>query len=102
MKVDSILYQSYTYTSGTDAVECQIVKSNSSWTYEAISAYVELPTAAGNCLTGIPLYRLYNNGRSGAPNHRYTTSTTTRSTMIASSWTPEGSGALGVIVCVPL
>jgi hypothetical protein len=30
-----------------------------------------------------PLYRLYNNGKGDAPNHRYKTNATTRSEMIA-------------------
>ena len=49
----------------------------------------------------LPLYRLYNDGQGGAPNHRYTTSPTVRAAMMGRGWTPEGMGSLGVIACVP-
>ena len=40
--------------------------------------------AAGSCATDMqPLFRLYNKGHGGAPNHRYTTSTVTRGQMLA-------------------
>ena len=83
------------------ANECAIVQGNPVWQYEGIVAYIDLPNAAGACAIGIPLYRLYNNGMSGAPNHRYTTSMATRLQMIAQGWIPEGAGSLGVIGCVP-
>jgi len=52
-----------------------------------------LPDAAGNCRGGtVPLYRLYNDGKTGAPNHRYTTSLAVRAEMVAQGWIPEGSG----------
>jgi len=61
------------------------------------------PDAAGGCQTGTqPLYRLYNDGKGAAPNHRYTTSASTRSAMIGQGWIPEGVGPLGVIACVPV
>ncbi len=53
------------------------------------------------CATGVPVYRLYNNGQGAAPNHRYTTSLATRTTMLDKGWIPEGSGNLGVIMCSP-
>jgi hypothetical protein len=60
-----------------------------------------LPDASGSCAGGtLPLYRLYNNGQSGAPNHRYTTSPATRAAMLAQGWIAEGSG-IGVIGCAP-
>ena len=46
----------------------------------------------------VPVYRLYNNGQGGAPNHRYTTSLATRTTMLGRGWIPEGHGPLGVIM----
>ena len=45
-----------------------------------------------------PLFRLYNNGQGGAPNHRYTTSTVTRGQMLALGWVQEGAGE-GVVAC---
>jgi hypothetical protein len=82
--------------------ECAIVKGNPSWIFESLAFAVTLPDATGACTAGgtIPLYRLYNNGQGGAPNHRYTTRTTIRAEMIAQGWIPEGSG-IGVIGCVP-
>ena len=83
------------------ASECEIVKNNPDWQYEGIVAYVDLPLGDGTCPTGIPLYRLYNQGMGGAPNHRYTTSEAIRADMIANGWIPEGYGAIGVIACLP-
>ncbi len=82
--------------------ECNAVKNNQDWQYEAISFYLKTPDGIGNCPAGsAPLYRLYNNGIGGAPNHRYTTSTTIASQMRAAGWVPEGFGAAGVLACIP-
>lgn len=78
------------------ASECESVKQDPVWQYEKIAAKVALPIA-GACSTGIPLYRLYNDGKTGAPNHRYTTSTTVRAEMIAQGFIPEDANT----VCVP-
>lgn len=83
------------------ASECSLVKLNPDWLFEGVVAYAALPTVSGQCLIGAPLYRLYNNGMGAAPNHRYTTSTTIRLTMINQGWIPEGAGSLGVIACIP-
>jgi hypothetical protein len=85
------------------AVECQGLKAGTDWQFEgdvyAVSLAYDL---AGNCPFGLkPLFRLYNEGISGAPNHRYTTSTTIRQIMRNAGWTSEGVGALGVVACVP-
>ena len=48
----------------------------------------------------IPVYRLFNNGMGGTPNHRYTISADLRDEMIAEGWTPEGYG-IGVEFCAP-
>jgi len=73
------------------------------WTLEDSALFsTMLPDANGACPAGtIPVYRLYNNGQGGAPNHRYTTSLATRSAMLVQGWIPEGSGVIGVIECVP-
>ena len=61
-----------------------------------------VPDASGTCPTGSgPVYRLYNNGQGGAPNHRYTDSVTTRAQMLDRGWIPEGFGPLGVVMCAP-
>lgn len=85
---------SHFYTS--DANECEFVKHNPDWTYEHVAFAVVLPDAADNCATGVPLYRMYNGGRTGAPNHRYTTDLAIRKTMLDQGFVPEG-----VMGCVP-
>lgn len=83
------------------AAECIVVKGNHDWVFEGDVFAMMLTDDAGGCAGATaPLYRLYNNGQGGAPNHRYTTSLATRSEMVAQGWTPEGSG-IGVIGCVP-
>ena len=84
------------------AAECATVKANPNWQFEGNVFTVPTPDAAGLCAAGtVPVYRLYNNGQGAAPNHRYTTSLATRSTMIAAQWIPEGAGELGVVMCSP-
>jgi Repeat of unknown function (DUF5648) len=82
--------------------ECATLRQNPIWTYEGeVFAFV-VPTLAGACPAGtVALYRLYNDARNNAPNHRYTTSLAIRDQMIAQAWVPEGWGPLGVIACVP-
>ena len=82
--------------------ECAAVQRSSAWLFEGIVFGLGLSSAAGTCGPGTqPLYRLYNNGQGGAPNHRYLTDLTLRDTMIQSfGWIPEGAG-IGVIGCVP-
>ena len=84
-----------------DAEECAKVRRNPDWKYEEDAFAVTLPDGSGNCAeSAIPLYRLYNDGKGGAPNHRYTTSRAIREQMLALGWRPEGVG-IGVIACVP-
>jgi hypothetical protein len=60
-----------------------------------------LPDPSGGCAANaLPLYRLYNDGQGGAPNHRYTTSPSVRQAMIDAGWISEGAGAMGEIGCV--
>ncbi len=84
------------------AAECAKVKQNPDWQFEAEVFAFWLPDGDGNCgFRRLPLYRLYNDGQGGAPNHRYTTRLATRTAMIAQGWIPEGLGPLGVVACVP-
>ena len=81
--------------------ECSTVKKNSDWTFEGEVFGTVLADPDGACLPGMQrLYRLYNNGQGGAPNHRYTTSPSARRAMMANGWIPEGNGPLGVTGCV--
>lgn len=72
------------------------------WKLESAQAFnMRVPDEAGNCPSGSsPVYRLFNNGMGGAPNHRYTTNTDVRNEMMAQGWTPEGFG-IGVEFCSP-
>jgi hypothetical protein len=84
------------------AAECAGVKVNPNWQYEGIAFYIQLANANGYCPGGtMPLYRLYNNGMGGAPNHRYTTSPTIFNQMVAAGWVFEGNGNTKVFACVP-
>jgi len=84
------------------AAECAKVKQNPDWQFEGEVFAWWLPDGEGNCgFRRLPLYRLYNDGQGGAPNHRYTTRLATRTEMIAQGWIPEGVGPLGVVACVP-
>lgn len=83
------------------AAECASVRNNPDWTYEGDVFAWALPDTDGACAPGtLPLYRLYNDGKSGAPNHRYTTRAAIRSQMLAQGWIAEGAG-IGVVACVP-
>ena len=47
------------------------MKASADWGFEGEVFHVGLPDAQGNCAAGTqPVYRLYNNGKNGAPNHR--------------------------------
>ena len=83
--------------------ECALVKNNPNWQYEAIAFYMQLPNSAGACPPGTKvLYRLYNDGMGGAPNHRYTTSLVIFNQMKAAGWIFEGNGNTGAFACVPV
>lgn len=91
---------SHFYTPG--AGECAGLKSNPDWQFESISFYLKLPDAAGACPAGTAvLYRLYNQGMGGAPNHRYTTDRGTFLHMQDLGWVFEGNGNTGAFACVP-
>jgi len=80
---------SHFYTADPD--ECAGLKLNPNWQYEKIAFYIQVPTN-GVCAAGtVPVYRLYNNGMTGAPNHRFTTSVAIYDQFINSfGWTGEG------------
>ena len=82
--------------------ECASLKAGNAWQYEGIAFYLRLADANGLCPAGTaPLYRLYNNGMGGAPNHRYTTSLEVFNQQAAANWTFEGNGDTKVFACVP-
>jgi len=86
-----------------DPGECSMVKLSNDWQLEGEVLPIPVPDSAGNCAAGTqPVYRLYNNGQGGAPAHRYTTSFSVRSQMLAQGWISEGYGDTGVIMCAPI
>ncbi len=85
-----------------NAVECPALTAGGVWTLEAPNAFYMMPSATGACPSGtMPLFRLYNSGMSGAPNHRYTIHRSARAAMLAAGWIAEGNGVDGVFACVP-
>ncbi len=78
-----------------------LLPTNTAWTYEDDVFYTFLPDNDGLCPAGnLPVYRLYNNGMGGAPNHRFTTSVDIQLQMQAAGYVPEGRGP-GVGMCSP-
>jgi hypothetical protein len=90
---------SHFYTSY--ASECATVKANSNWQFEAEVFNVVLPEADGSCpFPTVPVYRAYNNGQGGAPNHRLVTTLGDRQAMLDKGYVAEGAG-IGVGMCTP-
>jgi uncharacterized delta-60 repeat protein len=86
--------------------ECDAVSANPAWQFEALVHFLRLPdnvgSGNGTCPAGtVALYRAYNNGQGGAPNHRYTTSRDILDQMLAAGWVFEGQAATRVFACVP-
>jgi len=77
--------------------------SSAAWQLETAAAfYLELTDASGNCPAGTaPLYRVFNNGMNGAPNHRFTPNRVTRDHMVMLGWLQEGNGPDVIFACVP-
>jgi hypothetical protein len=85
-----------------NVAECGGLKSNPDWQFEA-EVFHMITSPLGTCPAGtIPVYRLYNNGEGGAPNHRYTIEPQTKALMMGLAWVPEGNGADVVFMCSPL
>ena len=93
---------SHFYTA--DPVECAGLTARfPNWQFENLAFYLPLPDASGTCPSGTaPIYRMYNNGQGGAPNHRFTTDLATRLDFVANhGWIQEGTGPMGVAMCSP-
>ena len=91
--------RSHLYT--PDPPECVTVKDKSGRLFEGDVFYTPRPAPDGTCPAGTrPIYRMYNDGLGGAPNHRYTTGLAVRCEM----WRSAGSRRateIGVIMCAP-
>lgn len=80
---------------------CEETLKDPGWRYQGDAFFVRLPDATGRCPAGtVPVYRLYNQGQGGAPNHRYTANDVTTLDMILDGWKPEGA-PVGVGWCSP-
>jgi len=80
---------------------CEQTLGLSAWQFEGEVFFVALPSGAGVCpAQTVPVFRLYNNGKGGAPNHRFTTDAATRQAMIDQGYIPEGLGN-GIGFCAP-
>lgn len=80
---------------------CEGTLQNNDWQFEGDVFFTALPSGSGACPVGhLPVFRLYNNGQGGAPNHRFTTSATVRTQMLARGYVAEGAG-IGVGMCSP-
>ena len=90
---------SHFYTPYAD--ECAGLKAGSVWRYEGDAFHLQLPGATACPFGSQPLYRAYNNGLSGAPNHRYTIDGAVLDAMIAQGWVMEGDSATRIFACVP-
>ena len=87
------------------ANECALLKAGSVWTFEGNVFELRLAVASASgatCPAGTaPLYRLYNNGQGGAPNHRYTDDLALLDAMVAHGWIFEGDASTKVFACIP-
>ena len=87
------------------ADECASLKAGSVWRFERDAFLLRIPegtSGARTCPSGSkPLYRAYNNGQGGAPNHRYTIELALLDQMVAQGWVMEGEAQTKVFACVP-
>ena len=87
---------SHVYTANVD--EYNALLSNPNWELEGPVFNAPMPGDDGTCPEGsTPVYRLYNNGMGGAPNHRFTDDLSELARMRAEKWTYEG-----VVFCSPI
>jgi len=78
-----------------------VAENGVGWKLEGLVFSTMVPASDGTCPAGsIPVYRVYNNGMGGAPNHRFTTDVNIRAQMLAAGWNAEGYG-IGVTFCSP-
>jgi hypothetical protein len=83
-------------------IECSILKGNPDWQFEGEVFGIVTPDANGTCpINSVAVYRLYNDGQGGAPNHRYTVDPGVRADLLSRGWISEGEGSLGVVMCSP-
>jgi hypothetical protein len=76
--------------------ECAAVKQMPAWIFESNAFYIDANISKCPASTR-PVFRLYNNGMGGQPNHRYVTNWPIIDAMQAAGWVLEG-----VVFCAPL
>lgn len=92
---------SHVYTANEAEYNALVSGAVAGWQLEGPVFSAPLPADDGMCPAGtIPVYRLYNNGMGGAPNHRLITDANEFAQMLAEGWIPEGQG-IGVGFCSP-
>jgi hypothetical protein len=88
---------SHFYTAIASEYNALVNGTIAGWELEGPVFSVPLPAGGGTCpAASIPVYRVYNNGMGGAPNHRFITDSNTVTQMIAAGWILEG-----VVFCSP-
>jgi hypothetical protein len=102
---------SHFYTSSP--TECDFVKTAWSerasdgklypaWSFEGIAFYVIPASADGSCPLGsTAIYRVYNNGENGEPNHRFVEDVVQRDSALMSGWISEGTAWCAPILVPP-
>ena len=80
---------SHFYTANAD--EYNALVAGAVWQLEGPVFDVSMPANDGTCPAGAaPVYRMYNGGMGGAPNHRFTTNMIVHAQMRAAGWIYEG------------
>jgi hypothetical protein len=89
------------YTADVDEYNALVGGAIPGWQLEGPVFSAPMAASDGTCPFGsIPVYRLYNNGMGGAPNHRLITDINEHAQMLAAGWVAEGYG-IGVTFCSP-
>jgi len=92
---------SHVYTANEAECTALVGGAIAGWQLEGPVFSAPLPAHNGSCPADtIPVYRLYNNGMGGAPNHRLVTDANEFAQMVTDGWIPEGQG-VGVGLCSP-
>ena len=86
------------YLAALAGPECEQVKQDPGWIYEAPNRFFAVEPFQGQCPAGsIPVRRLYNNGyATNDSNHRFTVKQSIYDLMLAQGWRGEG-----VVMCAP-
>jgi hypothetical protein len=85
------------------AGECASLQQGTDWLYEGVVFGLDSPSPPYFYCNPpqVPLYRLYNNGQGGAPNHRFLTDQVAFDQMMENyGWVAEGLGSPPTFVCV--